>query len=369
MLQTATLAAVATATPQQATRERVRVETDAPLTTCNTLRVAATARYLVRVGSGPPDRVARELAELLADPRFDRLPRMVLGGGSNVLFAGDYPGVVILPRSGGIAVQEEEAESVIVTAAAGHDWHRLVGYAVARGWGGIENLSLIPGSVGAAPIQNIGAYGAQLSDVFVDLQAVPLAGGEPRTMDGAACAFGYRDSVFKHRLRDRMLITEVRIRLPKRPRLSLEYAGVRDELAQMAVADPTVADVSRAIVRLRRRKLPDPELLPNAGSFFKNPVLTPERYERVRERCPRLAGVTVDGGYKVPAAQLIEACGLRGRRFGRAGVAERHALVLVNHGGATGAEMLAAAAAVEAAVMERFEVRLEREVRVIGCER
>ncbi len=345
----------------------MRVETDAPLTACNTLRVAATARYLVRVGNGPPDRVARELSELLGDPRFDRLPRMVLGGGSNVLFAGDYPGIVIMPRAGGIAVQEA-SESVIVTAAAGHDWHRLVGYAVARGWGGIENLSLIPGSVGAAPIQNIGAYGAQLSDVFVDLQAVPLAGGEPRTMDGAACAFGYRDSVFKHRLRDRMLVTEVRLRLRKRPRLSLEYAGVRDELAQMAVADPTVADVSRAIIGLRRRKLPDPELLPNAGSFFKNPVLTPEHYARVRERCPRLAGVTVDGGYKVPAAQLIEACGLRGRRFGRAGVAERHALVLVNHGGATGAELLAAAAAVEAAVMERFEVRLEREVRVIGGE-
>ena len=345
----------------------MRVEADAPLTACNTLRVVAAARYLVRIGNGPPDRVARELSDLLGDPRFDHLPRMVLGGGSNVLFAGDYPGIVIMPRAGGIAVQEA-SESVIVTAAAGHDWHRLVGYAVARGWGGIENLSLIPGSVGAAPIQNIGAYGAQLSDVFVDLQAVPLAGGEPRTMDGAACAFGYRDSVFKHRLRDRMLVTEVRLRLRKRPRLSLEYAGVRDELAQMAVADPTVADVSRAIIGLRRRKLPDPELLPNAGSFFKNPVLTPEHYARVRERCPRLAGVTVDGGYKVPAAQLIEACGLRGRRFGRAGVAERHALVLVNHGGATGAELLAAAAAVEAAVMERFEVRLEREVRVIGGE-
>ncbi len=340
---------------------------NAPLAACNTLRVAAAARYLVRVGGGAADRAARELAELLAGPRFDRLPRLVLGGGSNVLFAGDYPGVVILPRAGGIAVQEK-AESVIVTAAAGHDWHRLVDYVVARGWGGIENLSLIPGSVGAAPIQNIGAYGAQLSDVFVDLQAAPLAGGEPRTMDGAACAFGYRDSVFKRSLRDRMLITEVRLRLRNRPRLNLEYAGVRAELAQMAVADPTVADVSRAIVRLRRRKLPDPHLLPNAGSFFKNPVLAPNDYAQVRERCPQIAGAAVDRGYKVPAAQLIEACGLRGRRFGRAGVAERHALVLVNHGDASGADVLAAARAVEEAVAERFGVRLEREVRVIGGE-
>ncbi len=343
----------------------MRVEANAALAACNTLRVAATARYLVRVGGATSHDLARELAELLADPRFDGLPRMVLGGGSNVLFAGDFPGAVIVPQAADVAVQED-AESVTVTAAAGHNWHRLVSFTVACGLGGIENLSLIPGSVGAAPIQNIGAYGAQLSDVFVDLQAVPLAGGEARTMDAAACTFGYRDSVFKHHLRDRMLITQVRLRLHKRPRLHLEYAGVREELARMAVSEPTVADVSRAIVRLRRRKLPDPGTLPNAGSFFKNPVLAPDRFAPVRERCPGIAGVAADGGYKVPAAQLIEACGLRGRRFGRAGVAERHALVLVNHGGATGAELLAAATAVENAVMERFAVRLEREVRVIG---
>ena len=345
----------------------MQVEASASLAARNTLRVAATARYLIRVGSAASEAVARELADLLADPRLDGLPRMVLGGGSNVLFAGDYPGVVIMPRARGVAVREGAA-TVTVTAAAGHDWHRLVAFTVARGWGGIENLSLIPGSLGAAPIQNVGAYGAQLSDVFVDLEAVPLAGGEPRTMDTAACAFGYRDSVFKHGLRDRMLITRVRLRLHKRPRLHLEYAGVRDELAWMEVAEPTVADVSRAIVRLRRRKLPDPEVLPNAGSFFKNPVLAPDHFAQVREQCPHVTGVAVAGGFKVPAAQLIEACGLRGRRFGRAGVAERHALVLVNHGGATGAELLAVATAVEEAVAERFAVRLEREVRVIGAE-
>ena len=345
----------------------MRVEANAALAACNTLRVAATARYLVRVGSTASETVARELADLLAGPRFAGLPRMVLGGGSNILFAADFPGVVLMPHAGDVAVRED-AESITVTAAAGHNWQRLVSFAVARGWGGIENLSLIPGSVGAAPIQNIGAYGAQLSDVFVDLEAVPLAGGEPRPMDAAACAFGYRDSVFKHSLRDRMLITQVRLRLHKRPRLNLEYAGVREELARMAVTEPTVADVSRAIVRLRRRKLPDPDTLPNAGSFFKNPVLTPDRYAQVQERCPHIAGVAVADSFKVPAAQLIEACGLRGRRFGRAGVAERHALVLVNHGGATGAELLAAARAVQEAVMERFAVSLEREVRVIGGE-
>ncbi len=345
----------------------MRVEANASLAACNTLRVAATARYLVRIGSAASEQVARELADLLADPRFHGLPRMVLGGGSNVLFAGHYPGVVITPQAAGLAVRAD-GESVTVTACAGQDWHRLVEFAVARGWGGIENLSLIPGSVGAAPIQNIGAYGAQLSDVFVDLEAVPLAGGEPRTMDAAACAFGYRDSVFKHALHDRMLITRVRLRLTRQPRVNLEYAGVREELAQMKVTEPAVADVSRAIVRLRRRKLPDPDTLPNAGSFFKNPVLAPDRYALVRERWPRISGVTVAGGVKVPAAQLIEACGLRGRRFGHAGVAERHALVLVNHGGATGADLLSAATAVEQAVMDRFAVRLEREVRVIGAE-
>ena len=345
----------------------MRVEANAALAAFNTLRVAATARYLVRLGSTAPESVAQELADLLVDTRFDGLPRMVLGGGSNVLFAGDFPGVVIMPHAAGVAVREG-TESVTVTATAGQDWHRLVEFTVARGWSGIENLSLIPGTVGAAPIQNIGAYGAQLSDVFVDLEAVSLAGGEPRTMDAAACAFGYRDSVFKHALRDRMLITQVRLRLHKRPRLNLGYAGVREELAQMAVAEPTVADVSRAIVRLRRRKLPDPDTLPNAGSFFKNPVLAPDHFARVQERCPPIMGLAVAGGYKVPAAQLIEACGLRGRRFGRAGVAKRHALVLVNHGSATGADLLAAATAVEAAVMDSFGVPLEREVQVIGGE-
>ena len=343
----------------------MRVEANAALADLNTLRVVATARYLVRVGGTASEPVARELADLLAEPRFRGLPRMVLGGGSNVLFAADFPGVVIMPQAAGVEIQET-SESVIVTAAAGHDWHRLVEFTVARGWGGLENLSLIPGAVGAAPIQNIGAYGAQLSDAFVDLEAMPLDGGDSRTMDAAACAFGYRDSTFKQALRDKMLITRVRLRLHRRPRLNLEYTGVREELASMAVTEPTVADVSRAIVRLRRRKLPDPEMLPNAGSFFKNPVLTPDEYAQVRERCPHIAGVTVACGHKVPAAQLIEACGLRGRRFGRAGVAERHALVLVNHGGATGAELLAAATAVEEAIMERFAVRLEREVRVVG---
>ena len=344
----------------------MRVEANAALAARNTLRVAATARYLVRIGGSAAEAVARELADLLAEPRFLGLPRLVLGGGSNVLFAADFPGVVIVPQAAGVEINET-ADSVIVSADAGHDWHRLVAFTVARDWGGLENLSLIPGAVGAAPIQNIGAYGAQLSDVFVDLEAVPLAGGEPRTMDAEACAFGYRDSVFKQSLRDRMLITRVRLRLHRRPRLNLEYAGIREELASMAVTEPTVADVSRAIVRLRRRKLPDPDTLPNAGSFFKNPVLAPDHYAQVQERCRHISGITVSGGFKIPAAQLIEACGLRGRRFGRAGVAERHALVLVNHGGATGAELLAAAAAVEETVRERFAVRLEREVRVVGA--
>ena len=246
----------------------MRVEANAPLGARNTLRVAATARYLVRVGGTAA--VAPELEKLLAEPRFRGLPRLVLGGGSNVLFASDFPGVVIMPQAAGIEIQET-AESVIVSAAAGHDWHRLVEFTVARGWGGLENLSLIPGAVGAAPIQNIGAYGAQLSDVFVDLEAVPLDGDEPRTMDAAACAFGYRDSVFKQALRDTMLITRVRLRLHRRPRLNLEYTGVREELAGMAVTEPTVADVSRAIVRLRRRKLPDPELLPERRLLLQEP--------------------------------------------------------------------------------------------------
>ena len=267
----------------------MRVEANAALAAFNTLRVAATARYLVRLGSTAPESVAQELADLLVDTRFDGLPRMVLGGGSNVLFAGDFPGVVIMPHAAGVAVREG-TESVTVTATAGQDWHRLVEFTVARGWGGIENLSLIPGTVGAAPIQNIGAYGAQLSDVFVDLEAVSLAGGEPRTMDAAACAFGYRDSVFKHALRDRMLITQVRLRLHKRPRLNLGYAGVREELAQMAVAEPTVADVSRASSACVAASCPIPTRCPTPAPFSRTRCSLPTTLRGCRSAVHRSWG-------------------------------------------------------------------------------
>ena len=353
-----------------------RVAENVSLAARNTLRVAATARYLVGLAGAEPAAAAARLAGLLEQPRFRDLPRVVLGGGSNVLFVGNYPGLVIVPAATGIEVEDESRDHVTLAVAAGHDWHALVRFAVQRGWGGIENLSLIPGSVGAAPIQNIGAYGAQLSDVFVSLDAVALppgaslgAGRGWSTLDAAACEFGYRDSVFKRRLRDRALITRVRLRLDKRPRLRLEYPGVTDELAAAGAGDrPSVAAVSAAVIRLRRRKLPDPERLPNAGSFFKNPVLSAAQLAAVRRRCPEVRGRPAGGGYKVAAAQLIERCGLRGRRFGRAGVADRHALVLVNHGGATGAELLAAARAVADAVADRFGVRLEPEVRVIDGE-
>ena len=384
----------------------MQVAQDVSLAAHNTLRVAATARYYVRLDTACAVTAAEQLAELLSQPRLRDRPRLVLGGGSNVLFVGDYPGVVVAPAATGIELQDESADHVILAVAAGHDWHRLVRHCVQRGWGGIENLSLIPGSVGAAPIQNIGAYGAQLSDVFVDLEAVPLvADGGPRTMDAAACGFGYRDSVFKRELRDRLLIARVRLRLDRRPRLRLDYPGLRDELAAVGPGGApgpggasglggapgageigatgvaaaggaagsaerwSVAAVSDAVIRLRRRKLPDPQRLPNAGSFFKNPVLSAAEFQAVRDRCPDLEGHPVAGGVKLWAAQLIEHCGLRGRRFGRAGVAAQHALVLVNHGGATGGELLAAAQAVTERVAERFGVELEPEVRVIEGER
>lgn len=342
----------------------MRITHHAELSNLNVFRVGARARHLLRLDSCNADGVAEEIAEFFTNPQLKGLPQLVLARGTNVLFVGDFPGVLIMLGGTGVTV-EDQGDSIILTAASAHDWHQIVRFSVSQGWGGIENLSLIPGSIGAAPVQNIGAYGVQLSDVFHDLEAVPLSGGPPLTMDSRACGFGYRDSIFKHNVQDKVIVTQVRIRLKKNPVLKLEYLGIRQELNDLGVIEPSVADVSRAIIRLRSRKLPDPDRIPNAGSFFKNPVLTSDQYAYAKEHCAELKGIPEGLGYKVPAAQLIEACGLRGRRFGKAGIAVEHALVIVNYGGASGQELLSVVRRVEGEVLDRFGVQLEREVRVI----
>ncbi len=332
----------------------------APLAPLNTLRVAATARWLATLNS------AAVLPRLLDLPAA-RGPVMVLGEGSNVLFAGDFPGLVLRPAFADVSLLSDDGVAAVVRAEAGVGWDALVEWTLARGLAGLENLALIPGLVGAAPIQNIGAYGVEVAECIAIVEAWDRESGRMVRLDRADCGFGYRDSVFK-RAPDRWIVAAVEFRLSRDGALRLGYAGVREELDAMGIANAGAAEVAGAVRRLRRRKLPDPAVIGNAGSFFKNPVVTTEVAGRLRAGHDDLPVYPAAAGKaKLSAAWLIERCGWRGVREGDAGISAQHALVLVNHGHASGAQLLALARRVAASVEERFGVRLEPEPRIVGA--
>ncbi|MCB9170013.1 MAG: UDP-N-acetylmuramate dehydrogenase [Flavobacteriales bacterium] len=338
----------------------MRLEKQADLTALNTFGVPARAELLARFSS------VDELRELLAAPELHERPQLVLGGGSNVLFTHDQVGVVLLNEIPGIFVEREAEDHVWVKAGAGVVWHDLVMHAVGKGWGGIENLSLIPGKVGAAPMQNIGAYGAELKDSFHELEALRLSDGERLTFSASACAFGYRESFFKREGRDRFVILGVTLRLDRHPRVHTTYGAIREVLAQRGITDPTIRDVSDAVVSIRRSKLPDPTVLGNAGSFFKNPVVSRQQADAIRRDHPTMVAYpTPDGRVKLAAGWMIEAAGWKGSRQGPCGVHKDQALVLVNHGGATGTMIYDLSEQVLRSVQERFGVTLEREVNIL----
>ncbi len=303
------------------------------------------------------------LAELAT--RYESL--LVLGGGSNVVLPSAIGGLVAHVALRGVRLVGEDEESRIVEAAAGESWHDFVTQCVARGWDGLENLALIPGTVGAAPVQNIGAYGVELCDRFAGLTAYDLHSRRWVDMEAAECAFAYRDSIFKHEP-GRWVITAVRMRLPKRWQPVLEYPDLR-RYPGLAAA-PTARDIFGAVCEIRRSKLPDPATLGNAGSFFKNPVVPANRYEALQARFPGLVGYPHGGdAYKLAAGWLIDRCGWKGRRMGPVGVHERQALVLVNYGGASADDVLTLAAAVRSDVGERYGVELEIEPVVVAAPR
>lgn len=290
---------------------------------------------------------------------------MVLGGGSNILFTRPVEGYVLHNRIEGIEVVAQDDACVYVRAGAGVVWHHLVAYAVQQGWGGLENLSLIPGSVGAAPIQNIGAYGVELKDVLHSLEALEIATGQVKTFTAAACAFGYRNSYFKQAGKNKYIITSVTCKLQKQPRINTSYGAIAQELQAMGLAQPTIADVSQAVIRIRQSKLPDPAVTGNAGSFFKNPVIPLHKMEQLRQQHPTLPGYPdAHEKIKVPAAWLIEQCGWKGYRRGDAGVHPKQALVLVNYAHATGQEILQLSQDIADSVLQKFGIALEREVNV-----
>lgn len=334
------------------------IANDVSLRPLNTFGVEARAQAYLPVSS------SATLAAVREDKSLAAMPRLILGGGSNLLFTQNVDALVLHMISRGMRISGEDADHIFVCAQAGESWHGFVQWTLAQGLGGLENLSLIPGSVGAAPIQNIGAYGSEIADCFHSLQAFDFVSGEVLTLSRDDCAFGYRDSIFKHALRDRAVITEVTFALPKRWQARLGYAELAQEVA--AISNPTATDIGAAVIAIRSRKLPDPAVTGNAGSFFKNPVVTAAQRDALLQQYPQLVSYAqADGSVKLAAGWLIDQCGWKGRSLGAAGVHERQALVLVNRGGASGQDILQLAERIKHDVALRFGVRIEIEPVVI----
>lgn len=330
------------------------------LASCNTLGVSAQARYFVTA------RIQPQLQAALRWAIENDQPWLLLGGGSNLVLAGDVPGLVVkLEMSGKLVVHEDE-QHVWLRVQAGENWHELVRWTLEQGWSGLENLSLIPGTAGAAPVQNIGAYGVELKDVLQQVLVLDVADFGLKQLDVAACRFGYRDSLFK-REPGRRVILSLDLRLNKQPQLRLDYGQLRGQLQQRGIDTPSALDVSDAVIALRQAKLPDPAVLANAGSFFKNPVVSAQQAAQLAQQYPQLVQYPLaDGQVKLAAGWLIEQAGWKGFREGDAGVHDQQALVLVNHGKAGGSEILALAARIQADIEQRFGVKLEIEPVVIA---
>lgn len=304
------------------------------------------------------------LQQLLNEIDKDNL--MILGGGSNVLFQKDFEGIILRNEILGIDLIEESNNDVLLKVGAGETWHEFVLYAINNNYGGIENLSLIPGSVGASPMQNIGAYGVEIKDVFHSLEAVEIQTGKKRTFTHEECQFGYRESVFKKALKNQYIITSVTYRLSKNHILNTSYGAIETELKLQGIQNPTIKDVSNAVITIRQSKLPDPKEIGNAGSFFKNPVISKKQYDKIKEEFPTIPCYAVDEeNVKVPAGWLIDHSGWKGKTFGDYGVHKKQALVLVNYGEASGSEIYKLSSEIIEDISTRFGIALEREVNII----
>lgn len=328
----------------------------------NTFGIDAIARYWVDISCED------DLQTLFNLTEYIDVPKLILGGGSNVLLRHNFDGLVIKMSIQGIDVIREDDAHVYLTVGAGVNWHDLVQFCVQREYAGMENLSLIPGTVGAAPMQNIGAYGVELEQVFESLTAIHLITGEKRAFSHADCAFGYRESIFKRALKGQYIITSVTFQLNKTPTFHTRYGAIRETLSEMGVSEGnlTIKAISEAVIHIRRSKLPDPAQIGNAGSFFKNPEISKTQFDALQTQYPALPGYPLgDDIVKIPAGWLIEQAGWKGRRFGDAGVHTKQALVLINYDKATGDEILDLARQIQASVLARFGVTIAPEVNII----
>jgi UDP-N-acetylmuramate dehydrogenase len=339
----------------------IRIEENVSLRPYNTFGIDVRARLFCRIATED------DLKALIKSSTYQENRRLILGGGSNILFTQDFNGLVIKSELRGIAITNQTDETISITVKAGEVWHDLVMHCVEQGWGGIENLSLIPGTVGAAPIQNIGAYGIELKEVVDTVHGIDLTNGEERSFTNRDCAFGYRDSVFKHQLKEKIFISSVTLSLTKKNhRLSTHYGALESTLNEMKITQPTLSAIRDAVIQIRTRKLPDPTVIGNAGSFFKNPLISLTQFENLKKLFPEIPGYqTVNQHVKIPAGWLIEQCGWKGKRINQIGVHDKQGLVIVNFGNGNGREIFDLAQQIISSVQEKFNITLSPEVNII----
>jgi UDP-N-acetylmuramate dehydrogenase len=338
----------------------IQIQENIPLKQYNTFGIAANARYFVEVNS------VDELKAILQNTDFEGVKRLILGGGSNMLLLNDFDGLVIKMNLGGIEIIKQDEEHIYIKAGAGVVWHELVMHCVANNYAGIENLSLIPGTVGAAPMQNIGAYGVEIKDVFEELEALNIETLEVEKFDLPTCRFGYRESIFKHEAKGKYVILNVTFRLNKTPNFNTSYGAIKDTLTAMGISEMSIKAVSDAVIHIRQSKLPNPAEIGNAGSFFKNPEIPKSHFDKLKEQYPNIPSYPIDENtVKVPAGWLIEQAGWKGQRFGEVGVHAKQALVLVNYGGGKGQEIKELSEKIQASILEKFGIKLNAEVNFI----
>jgi UDP-N-acetylmuramate dehydrogenase len=336
------------------------VQTNVQLKPFNTFGIEAKAKFFVEIST------IEELQSALQNPDYQSIERLVLGGGSNLLLTKDFDGLVIKININGFEIVKENDENIWIKSGAGIVWHDLVMHCVNQNYAGMENLSLIPGTVGAAPMQNIGAYGIEIKDVFEELEAIEIETGKIRVFDKQTCNFGYRESIFKHEAKGKYIILNVTFKLNKKPTFHVAYGAINDTLAEMGITALSIKAISDAVIHIRQSKLPNPAEIGNAGSFFKNPEIPKTQFEILKTQFPTIPSYPIsETTTKVPAGWLIEQAGWKGQRFGNVGVHAKQALVLVNYGGGKGEEIKALSQKIQASVKEKFDIALSTEVNFI----
>ncbi len=331
-----------------------------PLLKLNTFGVDVKAKYFTSINT------INELIEATKTNVFKDLELLILGGGSNILFTKDFDGLVILNNIKGKEIISQNQQSIFLKIGAGENWHELVMYCVDNGWGGIENLSLIPGNTGTAPMQNIGAYGVEIKETFLELEALEISSGKIVKFNNSDCEFGYRESVFKNKMKNQYIILNITLELKKNPVLNINYGDVKAILESQNIKNPAIKEVSNAIIRIRQSKLPDPKKIGNSGSFFKNPLVSLNQLELIRKNYPNVVNYEInENEFKIAAGWLIERAGWKGKKFNNYGVHEKQALVLVNYGLANGMEIFDLSEKIILDIKDKFGITLEREVNII----